>query len=53
MLEALRRLNGLFVGQLTEDELELFSWGVCKGYAREVYEGASGFLGLGKVKVTG
>lgn len=53
MGEALQRLNGLFVGQLSDDELELFEYAVSHGKARRVYEGAAGFLGLAKVAVNG
>jgi hypothetical protein len=44
-----RGIDGLYVGQLTERELETFNRLVREGRARRVYEGGSGFLGLAKV----
>ena len=50
-LRELRHLRGLFVGQLDENELELFERGVEEGVAWRKYDGASGFLGLAKVSL--
>lgn len=47
----LRRIDGLFVGQLDADELKLFEWAIKEGLAMRWYQGASGFMGLAKVKV--
>lgn len=51
MEEAVRHLNGLFVGQLTPDELELFELAVERGLAYRSYEGGAGFMGLAKVRI--
>lgn len=51
MREAIKRLEGLFVGQLDGDELELFYAAVTAGIAFRDYRGPSGFLGLAKVGV--
>ena len=47
----LDNIDGLFVGMLSDDEMELFECAVTNGKATRVYEGAAGFLGLAKVKV--
>jgi hypothetical protein len=47
----LHRLDGLFVGQLDDDELEMFNRACREGRARRVYRGSSGFMGLAKVEV--
>lgn len=52
-LELLMHCNGLFEGQLTEEELAAFRRLKKAGWARVSYSGASGLLGLGKVSVTG
>lgn len=52
MLEAVKRIEGLFVGQLTEDELMLFEAAVKAGLACRSYEGGAGFMGLAKVRIT-
>jgi len=46
----LARLDGLFVGMLNEAELEAFEVAVKQGKARREYSGASGFMGLAKVR---
>ena len=51
MREALRKLEGLFVGQLNDEELELFNYGVAKGWCHSSYEGGAGFMGLAKVRL--
>ncbi len=51
MLTDLKRLDGLYVGQLSTEERELLAWGISKGMARIVYTGPAGMLGLGKVEV--
>ena len=47
----LERLNGLYVGQLSEEELALFDAAVAEHKAYRSYEGMAGFLGLAKVKL--
>lgn len=49
--DAVRRLNGLYVGQLTNDELESFNRCVDDGTAHRSYQGVSGLLGLAKVVI--
>jgi len=44
------RINGLFVGQLTPEELLVFNAACAEGLAYRSYEGASGFIGLPKVR---
>lgn len=45
----LSRLEGLFVGQLTDDEMKVFNQAVSDGFAYRQYVGAAGFMGLAKV----
>ena len=45
------RVNGLFVGQLDESEMEAFNEACNSGLAARVYEGGAGFMGLAKVRV--
>lgn len=47
----LERIEGLFVGQLAERELETFEDAVKKGRAYRSYEGGAGFMGLAKVRL--
>ena len=47
----LQRINGLFVGMLTDEELEMFERACKDGKARRVYAGGAGFMGLAKVEV--
>ena len=47
----LQRLEGLFVGQLSDDELKLFEQAIKDGRAKRWYNGAAGFMGLAKVKL--
>jgi len=49
--EKLERLAGLFVGQLTDEELALFNRAVSLGCAQRSYEGGAGFMGLAKVRL--
>lgn len=51
-LDEVRRLEGLHVGLLRPDELAAFERCVERGEARRAYEGAAGFMGLAKVRVT-
>jgi hypothetical protein len=44
------RLNGIFVGDLSTHELEIFQRCCAAGFARRSYLGAAGFLGLAKVE---
>ena len=50
-IEALRRIVGLFVGQLSEDELRIFNAACRSGHAYRSFTGASGFMGLAKVEL--
>jgi hypothetical protein len=55
MMEALRRIEGLFVGQLKDDEVKLFNAGYDLGLCYQSYEGTAGLLGLseyGWVQIT-
>jgi hypothetical protein len=47
----IERLDGLFVGQLSDDEMEAFEAAVKKGRAARSYEGVGGLMGLAKVRV--
>lgn len=47
-----RELEGMFVGSLTPEELEIFEKAVKGGMAYRSYEGGAGFMGLAKVRVT-
>ena len=49
-VEELRRLDGLFVGQLSETERDYFEQAVADGLAWRSYEGAAGMLGIPKVR---
>ena len=51
MKEAVTRLDGLFVGQLNEDELLLFELAIKEGLAYRSYEGGASFMGLAKVRI--
>lgn len=50
VLHDLMRCEGLFVGQLSEEELEVFDKLVKVGLARRSYEGGAGFMGLATVR---
>lgn len=47
----LRPVNGMFVGVLTDEELEALDVAIEAGAARRSYEGPAGFLGLAKVRI--
>ena len=47
----LSEMGGMLVGLLDADELTLFEMAVQDGRAYRSYEGASGFMGLAKVKL--
>lgn len=49
----IRRVDGLFVGLLSQDEIRDLDECVRLGYAVKSYEGAAGFMGLAKVRATG
>lgn len=49
--EDLERIEGLCVGQLRRDEMELFERAVREGHARRSYEGMMGLLGLPMVRL--
>ena len=44
-------LDGLFVGQLSEEERLTFEQGIKAGLAERSYSGVGGFLGMAKVRV--
>lgn len=44
-------INGLFVGQLSEEELAWFEQAVEDGRASRSYENGGGFVGLCKVRI--
>lgn len=44
-------INGLFVGQLDQEQLEWFDWQVSLGRASRSYEGGAGFMGLATVRL--
>ena len=46
----LEGLDGLFVGMLSDAELEAFESAISQGKAWREYSGASGFMGLAKVR---
>ena len=48
--EAIRWAEGIFVGMLSDEELELFEEAVKEGIAVRSYEGGAGFFGLAKVR---
>jgi hypothetical protein len=47
----LHQMDGMFVGLLSDDEIEVFNRAVKAGQARRVYEGGGGFMGLAKVRL--
>lgn len=49
--DTLRRINGLFVGLLDKEELEVFDEACRTNDARRSYEGSAGLMGLAKVRV--
>lgn len=51
MSDLLSHIDGLFVGMLDEEEQAELQRLVAAGKASIAYEGAAGFLGLGKVRV--
>ena len=51
MAAELDRLDGLFVGQLSVEEMEAFEAAVKKGRASRSYEGVGGLMGLAKVRL--
>jgi hypothetical protein len=50
-IETTKRLDGMFVGMLTNEEIDSFDRCVMDGIATRSYEGAGGFMGLAKVRV--
>ena len=51
MVTHLEHINGLFIGQLTDEELNAFNQAVRDGLAQRDYSGVAGLLGLGKVRI--
>jgi hypothetical protein len=50
-MNSLGALDGLFVGVLSDDELDVFEAACERGEAYRSYEGACGLVGLAKVRV--
>lgn len=50
-MDDLKRIEGLFVGQLDEHEMRTFERAVQDGDAVRSYEGGAGFMGLAKVRL--
>lgn len=50
--DLLPEISGLYIGQLTDDELEAFHRCRVDGLCRADYQGTSGLLGIGKVRLT-
>jgi hypothetical protein len=49
--DTLHRIDGLFVGMLDNEELEIFDDACRKHEARRSYEGAAAIMGLAKVRL--
>lgn len=49
--QLISRLDGLFVGLLSQDEIDAFDRLVKAGLAHRSYEGGGGFMGLAKVRL--
>lgn len=49
--DTLSRIDGLFVGLLDDEEMEIFDAACRKSEARRSYEGAGGLMGLAKVRL--
>ncbi|ANW00653.1 hypothetical protein [Bradyrhizobium icense] len=49
--DTLHRIEGLYVGLLTQEELEIFNKACRTNDARRSYEGAGGAMGLAKVRL--
>lgn len=47
----LEDMDGMFVGLLTDEEIEVYNRAYDEGKARLSYEGAGGFMGLAKVRL--
>jgi hypothetical protein len=45
-------VNGIFVGLLDDEEVKALDRLVAQGRARYVYQGAAGFMGLAKFRLT-
>jgi len=50
--EIVRRMNGIFVGMLSDREIEALNRCVIDGLAVRSYEGGGGFMGLAKARLT-
>lgn len=51
MRDELSAIDGLYVGMLTVDEIEMLNHAVAEGRAIRSYEGPGGLLGMAKVRV--
>lgn len=49
--DTLSEIDGLYVGDLDDGEMEAFNEACERGEASRSYEGAGGFMGLAKVRV--
>ena len=50
--DELERINGLYVGQLSSDEMRLFENAVEANLARRSYEGGAGLMGVAIVRLS-
>jgi hypothetical protein len=50
-LKAIEALNGIYVGLLSADEIEIFDRACSEGLAHRSYQGVGGFMGMAKVSV--
>jgi ribosomal protein L37AE/L43A len=50
--DTLHRIDGLFVGLLDKEELEIFDEACRLHHAHRLYEGAAGLMGLAKVSLS-
>lgn len=49
--DTLHHIDGLFVGMLDKEELEIFDEACRRNQARRSYEGAAAIMGLAKVRL--
>lgn len=49
--DTLHRIDGLFVGMLDAEELEIFNEACRRYQAKRSYEGGAGLMGLAKVRL--
>jgi hypothetical protein len=49
LVEDMRRLDGMFVDILTDDERKKFDRAIASGIARRLYDGPAGLMGVATV----